>query len=94
MPFIGADKGWHREGHHNRYQVGRSADPPIRGILASQDEGDTWTPIEADLPSLDIHGFARDPADPARMWDAVAVIETAGGVASALADIGTPTTIR
>lgn len=35
---------------------------------ASRDGGKTWAPIDADLPSLDIHGFARDPADAARMW--------------------------
>lgn len=37
-------------------------------FTASRDGGQTWAPIAADLPSLDIHGFARDPADPARMW--------------------------
>ena len=37
-------------------------------FTASSDGGQTWQPIAADLPSLDIHGFARDPADPARMW--------------------------
>lgn len=35
---------------------------------ASRDGGATWASIATDLPSLDIHGFARDPADPARMW--------------------------
>ncbi|MFP5341588.1 MAG: hypothetical protein ACLGIJ_01495 [Candidatus Limnocylindria bacterium] len=35
---------------------------------ASRDGGATWTSIATDLPSLDIHGFARDPVDPARMW--------------------------
>lgn len=34
----------------------------------SSDGGATWRPIPADLPNLDIHGFTRDPADPARMW--------------------------
>ena len=34
----------------------------------SSDGGATWAPIAADLPNLDIHGFTRDPADPARMW--------------------------
>lgn len=34
----------------------------------SADEGATWSAIETDLPSLDIHGFARDPSDAARMW--------------------------
>lgn len=37
-------------------------------FTASRDGGQTWAPIAADLPDLDIHGFARDPADPARMW--------------------------
>jgi photosystem II stability/assembly factor-like uncharacterized protein len=35
---------------------------------ASRDGGATWAPIEADLPSLDIHAFARSLGDPARMW--------------------------
>lgn len=34
----------------------------------SRDDGRTWENIPAALPSLDIHGFARDPGDPARMW--------------------------
>ncbi|MDO8485010.1 MAG: sialidase family protein [Candidatus Limnocylindrales bacterium] len=34
----------------------------------SRDEGRTWQDIPATLPSLDIHGFARDPGSPARMW--------------------------
>lgn len=37
-------------------------------FTASRDGGATWAPIPADLPSLDIHGFTRDPADAARMW--------------------------
>lgn len=37
-------------------------------LTASRDNGRTWQPIAADLPSLDIHGFTRDPADPERMW--------------------------
>lgn len=37
-------------------------------LSASPDGGRTWRSIPADLPSLDIHGFTRDPADPARMW--------------------------
>lgn len=37
-------------------------------FVASRDGGQTWAPIRGDLPSLDIHGFTRDPADPARMW--------------------------
>lgn len=42
-------------------------------FTASRDGGQTWAPIAADLPSLDIHGFARDPADPARMWSYLAI---------------------
>jgi photosystem II stability/assembly factor-like uncharacterized protein len=34
----------------------------------SDDGGATWSKVQTDLPSLDIHGFARDPGDPARMW--------------------------
>jgi hypothetical protein len=37
-------------------------------FTASRDGGATWASITADLPSLDIHGSTRDPADPARMW--------------------------
>ena len=37
-------------------------------LVASADGGRTWASIEADLPNLDIHAFARDPRDPARMW--------------------------
>ena len=37
-------------------------------FTASADGGATWTPVVTDLPSLDIHGFTRDPADPAHMW--------------------------
>ncbi len=39
----------------------------------SRDGGQTWADIPADLPSLDIHGFARDPGDPARMWAYLAI---------------------
>lgn len=35
---------------------------------ASADEGRTWASMATDLPSLDVHAFARDPADAARMW--------------------------
>lgn len=34
----------------------------------SRDDGRTWENIRAAIPSLDIHGFTRDPGDPARMW--------------------------
>lgn len=37
-------------------------------FAASRDGGKTWAPIATNLPSLDIHGFTRDPADPSRMW--------------------------
>ena len=37
-------------------------------FAASRDDGRTWEDIPAALPSLDIHGFARDPGDSARMW--------------------------
>ncbi len=37
-------------------------------FTASRDGGRTWAPVPTDLPSRDIHGFTRDPADPARMW--------------------------
>lgn len=42
-------------------------------FMASRDEGRTWAPVQTDLPSLDIHGFTRDPADPARMWAYLAI---------------------
>lgn len=34
----------------------------------SRDGGASWTAIDADLPSLDIHAFARSGRDPDRMW--------------------------
>lgn len=37
-------------------------------FAASRDDGQTWADIPAALPTRDIHGFARDPSDPARMW--------------------------
>ena len=39
----------------------------------SRDGGQTWVDIATDLPSLDIHGFARDPGNPARMWVGLAI---------------------
>ena len=44
-------------------------------FTASRDGGVSWQDIPTDLPSLDIHGFARDPADPGRMW---ALLATGG----------------
>ena len=37
-------------------------------FVGSTDGGRTWNSIEADLPNIDIHAFARDPLDPKRMW--------------------------
>jgi photosystem II stability/assembly factor-like uncharacterized protein len=42
-------------------------------FTASQDGGATWATVANDLPSIDIHGFTRDPADPARMWAYLAI---------------------
>ena len=39
----------------------------------SRDGGQAWLDITTDLPSLDIHGFARDPGSPARMWVYLAI---------------------
>lgn len=41
-------------------------------LAASRDDGRSWDDIPATLPSLDIHGFARDPGEPSRMWAYVA----------------------
>ena len=38
----------------------------------SSDGGRTWRSLTTDLPSRDIHGFTRDPADPGHMWAALA----------------------
>lgn len=37
-------------------------------LQESRDGGLSWAAIRSDLPSLDIHGFARSLEDPARMW--------------------------
>lgn len=37
-------------------------------FAASRDGGRTWDDVATNLPSLDIHGFAREPGDPDRMW--------------------------
>ena len=39
---------------------------------ASDDGGLTWAPIQSNLPSLDIHAFARSQLDPRTMWAYVA----------------------
>lgn len=41
-------------------------------FVASRDGGATWAAIQGDLPSLDIHGFTRDPSDANRMWASLA----------------------
>lgn len=42
-------------------------------LARSDDGGRTWTDVRPQgLPSLDIHGFARDPDDPATLYAAVA----------------------
>lgn len=51
-------------------------------FVGSTDGGRTWAAIEADLPNIDIHAFARDPLDPRRMWAYLAeggVYESADG---------------
>lgn len=51
-------------------------------LIASRDGGATWAPVESDLPNIDIHALARDPADPGRMWAYLAtggVYETSDG---------------
>ena len=37
-------------------------------LVISNDGGASWADLSNDLPDLDIHGFARDPGDPLRMW--------------------------
>ena len=36
--------------------------------MTSPDGGATWQPVETDLPGLDLHAFAADPADPDHAW--------------------------
>jgi photosystem II stability/assembly factor-like uncharacterized protein len=36
--------------------------------LESTDGGVTWTSVPSDLPGLDLHSFAVDPANPDRAW--------------------------
>lgn len=36
--------------------------------VESTDGGITWTPVSNDLPGLDLHAFAIDPADADRAW--------------------------
>ena len=43
---------------------------------ASLDGGASWAPIDANLPSLDIHSFTRSLSDPSTMWAYLAI----GGV--------------
>lgn len=37
-------------------------------LAESRDDGRTWQDVATSLPSLDVHGFARDPEDGTRMW--------------------------
>lgn len=37
-------------------------------FLESTDGGATWQPVPNDLPGLDLHAFAADPADPDHAW--------------------------
>ena len=36
--------------------------------METSDGGRTWTDVPNDLPGLDLHAFAVDPADPAHAW--------------------------
>ncbi|MCI0344897.1 MAG: hypothetical protein L0221_05550 [Chloroflexi bacterium] len=36
--------------------------------METADAGRTWAPVPNDLPGLDLHAFAVDPADPAHAW--------------------------
>jgi photosystem II stability/assembly factor-like uncharacterized protein len=36
--------------------------------LESRDAGKTWQPVPNDLPGLDLHAFATDPANPHHAW--------------------------
>jgi photosystem II stability/assembly factor-like uncharacterized protein len=52
-------------------QLGEDGSTIIAGhdvFRSSTDGGRSWHEIANDLPGLDIHAFARDPGDPARMW--------------------------
>lgn len=51
-------------------------------LATSTDGGRTLAALRTDLPGTDIHGFARDPANPAHMWAALAtggLFETTDG---------------
>ncbi len=51
------------------------------GVLQySLDEGRNWARVEADLPSLDIHGSAQSSVDPSRMWAYLAEGGAASGI--------------
>jgi len=50
--------------------------------VASADGGATWAAVDSDLPGLDLHALAVDPADPRRAWAFVAgfgLFESADG---------------
>lgn len=52
--------------------LGVAGDQPIvvagHDVLALGSPDGRWQDIANDLPNTDIHGFARDPRDPNRMW--------------------------
>lgn len=37
-------------------------------FLVSRDGGQSWRPLEHDLPGTDVHAFAQDPLDPGRLY--------------------------
>lgn len=41
-------------------------------LEASLDGGESWQPLPSDLSGTDLHGFAQDPSDPARLYALVA----------------------
>ena len=63
-------------------------------LLHTADGGGNWAAVPADLPDLDIHAFAVDPQDSARLWAYVAgrgLYESGdGGVSWTLISDATP----
>jgi len=74
LSSIDGGRTWHSLGtRSDAMALGPATDGSIviagHDVFAeSRDDGRTWEDIPASLPSLDIHGFARDPGNPARMW--------------------------
>lgn len=52
--------------------MGVAGDEPVivagHDVLAQGSPDGRWVNIADDLPHIDIHGFARDPNDPAHLW--------------------------